>query len=130
MATSEERLRILRMIQEGKITAEEGIQLMEALDIGKPPAPKAPVIPAQAVTRSARYLRVRVTDTGSGKVRVNIRLPISVVNAGIKMGARFSPEIEGLDIAQLMDYIHSGETGQVLDVFDEEDGEHVEVFIE
>jgi hypothetical protein len=130
MATSEERLRILRMIQEGKITAEEGIQLMEALDIGKSQALKVPAIPAQPMTRSARYLRVRVTDTDSGKVRVNIRLPISVVNAGIKMGARFSPEIEGLDFDQLMDYIHSGETGQVLDVFDEEDGEHVEVFIE
>jgi hypothetical protein len=38
--------------------------------------------------------------------------------------------LKGLDVAQLMDYIHSGETGQVLDVFDEEDGEHVEVFIE
>jgi hypothetical protein len=130
MATSEERLKILRMIQEGKITAEEGIQLMEALDRGRPPVPKMPAISAQTITRSARYLRVRVTDTDSGKVRVNIRLPISVINAGIKMGARFSPEIEGLDVAQLMDYIHSGETGQVLDVFDEEDGEHVEVFIE
>jgi hypothetical protein len=130
MATSEERLRILRMIQEGKISAEEGIQLMEALDSGKSAALKVPATPAQPMTRSARYLRVRVTDTDSGKVRVNIRLPISVINAGIKMGARFSPEIEGLDIEQLMDYIHSGETGQVLDVFDEEDGEHVEVFIE
>ena len=130
MATSEERIKVLRMIQEGKITAEEGILLMEALDTGKPPAPKTPAISAQSISRGARYLRVRVTDTDSGKVRVNIRLPISVVNAGIKMGARFSPEIEGLDITQLMDYIHSGETGQVLDVFDEEDGEHVEVFIE
>jgi hypothetical protein len=130
MATSEERLKILRMIQESKITAEEGILLMEALDTGKPPAPKVPAILAQPITHGARYLRVRVTDTNTGKARVNIRLPISVINAGIKMGARFSPEIEGLDIAQLMDYIRSGETGQVLDVFDEEDGEHVEVFIE
>ena len=130
MATSEERLKILRMIQEGKITAEEGIHLMEALDVGKPPTLKTPAFSAQSMARGARFLRVRVTDTETGKVRVNIRLPISVINAGIKMGARFSPEIEGLDIAQLMDYIHSGETGQVLDVFDEEDGEHVEVFIE
>jgi hypothetical protein len=130
MATSEERLKILRMIQEGKITAEEGIQLMQALETGKAPAPKIPAIPAQPIARSARYLRVRVTDTNTGKVRVNIRLPISVVNAGIKMGARFSPEIEGIEISQLLEYIHSGETGQVLDVFDEEDGEHVEVFIE
>ncbi|HSV86346.1 MAG TPA: hypothetical protein VLH85_07215 [Levilinea sp.] len=130
MATSEERLKILRMIQEGKITAEEGILLMAALDKGKPPASGIPPIVAQPVSRNPRYLHVRVTDTDTGKVRVNIRLPISVINAGIKMGARFSPEIEGLDIDQLMDYIHSGETGEILDVFDEKDGEHVEVFIE
>ncbi len=132
MATSDERLRILRMIQEGKITPEEGIQLMEALDAGNknlgkrtPPEPPAP--PA---ARSARYLRVRVTDTDSGKVRVNVRLPISVVTAGLKMGARFSPEVEGLDVGQLMEFVQSGETGKIVDVYDDEDGEHVEVFIE
>jgi len=130
MATSEERIKILRMIQEGKITAEEGIQLMEALDTGKPPASRVSVVPAQPITHNPRYLRVRVTDTNTGKARVNIRLPLSVIQAGIKMGARFSPEIEGLDVAQLMDYIRSGETGQIIDVFDEEDGEHVEIFIE
>ncbi|MEN4041546.1 MAG: hypothetical protein ROW52_05270 [Anaerolineaceae bacterium] len=130
MVTSEERINILRMIQEGKITAEEGILLMEALDKGKPPAPNIPPIVAQPISRSPRYLHIRVTDTDTGKVRVNIRLPISVINAGIKMGARFSTEIEGLDLTQLTDYIHSGETGQILDVFDEADGEHVEVFIE
>ena len=32
MATSEERLKILKMIQEGKITAEEGMQLFKALE--------------------------------------------------------------------------------------------------
>ena len=31
MATTEERMRILKMIQEGKITAEEGAKLLAAL---------------------------------------------------------------------------------------------------
>ncbi len=133
MATSEERLKILRMIQEGKLTPEEGIQLMEALDTGsklagkKPSPPEAPI---PSSLRAARFLRVRVTDTDSGKVRVNVRLPISVVNAGLKMGARFAPEVEGLNVDQLMEAVQSGETGKIVDVFDDEDGEHVEVFIE
>jgi hypothetical protein len=46
------------------------------------------------------------------------------------MGARFAPEVEGLDMEQLMGYIRSGETGQILDVYDDADGEHIEVFIE
>jgi hypothetical protein len=48
----------------------------------------------------------------------------------MKMGMRFSPEVEGMDLQQLADLIHSGEVGQVVDVFDEDDGEHIEVFVE
>ena len=73
---------------------------------------------------------MRVTDTNTGKVRVNVRLPINVVNAGMKMGARFSTEVEGLNMDELVALINSGTIGQIVDVFDEEDGEHVEVFLE
>ena len=46
------------------------------------------------------------------------------------MGRRFAPEIEDLDISELMGLIHDGAEGRVVDVYDDEDGEHVEVFIE
>lgn len=130
MSTAEERLRILKMVQEGKITAEEAIQLIDALDVH--PDPLAPPLPPEppAPPRMGKWLRVRVTDTNTGKVRVNVRLPINVISAGLKMGAKFSPEVEGLDMEQLMGFIRSGEVGQVVDVLDEEDGEHVEVFVE
>jgi hypothetical protein len=61
---------------------------------------------------------------------VNVRLPVSVINAGVKMGARFSPQVEGLDMHELMQYIRSGMIGKIVDVYDDEDGEHVEVFLE
>jgi len=137
MATSEERLKILKMIQEGKITAEEGVKLMEALESAErlnqqaSPGAVRTAGPAQAAGgKGGRWFHVRVTDTNTGKVRVNVRLPVNLVNAGVKMGARFSPEVQGLDMEQLMQYINSGETGQIVDVYDDEDGEHVEVFIE
>lgn len=132
MPSSEERLKILKMIQEGKITAEEGIQLIEALD-ERPTIPEPPSEPAATGGSrgpGGKWLRVVVTDTNTGKVRVNVRLPIAVVGAGLKMGAKFSPEVEGLDVGQLMTYIRSGETGKIVDVFDDQDGEHVEVYIE
>jgi DUF4097 and DUF4098 domain-containing protein YvlB len=127
MATPEERMRILKMIQDGKITAEEGTRLIQALDLQKPSTPAGS---PTTTTRGARWFHVRVTDTNSGKTRVNVRLPVSLLNAGMKMGARFSPEVEGLDMNQLNEFINSGEVGKVVDVVDEEDGEHVEVFIE
>lgn len=129
MATSEERLKILKMIQDGKITASEGMQLLQALGDGEARSSPKSELAGQA-TRSARWFRVRVTDTNTGKVRVNVRMPVSVLTAGFKLGARFSPEIDGVDAATLMDAIRAGETGLIADVLDEKDGEHVEVFLE
>jgi hypothetical protein len=130
MATSEERLKILKMIQEGKITAEEGIRLMDALESSQPPSAKPASGAPGTAAKGHRWFRVRVTELQSGKIRVNVRLPVNLVNAGIKMGARFSPEVKGMDAERLMQYIHSGETGQIVEVIDDEAGERVEVFIE
>ena len=133
MATSEERLKILKMIQEGKISAEQGMQLLEAVRSGnKAGAQAAATLPLAASSgqHPARWFRVRVTDMDTGRVRVNIRMPIHVVTTGFKLGARFSPEVNGMDITQLMEAIRAGETGQVVDVIDKKGGEHVEVFLE
>jgi hypothetical protein len=131
MATSEERLKVLKMVQEGKLNADQASELLSFLETStgretgrttQPPPPPG--------VRGNRWLRVRVTDTNTGKTRVNIRLPVSMVSAGIKMGMRFTPEVQGLDPEELAQIIASGETGQIVDVMDDEDGEHVEVFVE
>lgn len=145
MATMEERMKILTMVQEGKITPEDAAQLLEAINAGSSARPTGPAHPSRPggfpgsvpgpempgiPGRKPRWLRVRVTDTNTGRPRVNVRLPVSMVNMGLKMGSKFAPQIEGLDANQLMQIIESGEVGQIVDVFDEEDGEHVEVFLE
>lgn len=132
MATTEERMQILKMIQEGKISAEEGVRLMEALDKGDIRGPRPPAPPSFSGMMAGKpsLLRVRVTDTNTGKVRVNVRLPLSLVKSGIKMGAKFAPEVEGLDMDTLSEFINSGERGQIVDIEDANDGEHIEVFIE
>lgn len=139
MATNEERMKILKMVAEGKITAEEADQLLEALEEservpgasrpGVPPMPSAPEMPP-APGRKPRWLHVRVTDTNTGRTRVNVRLPVSMINIGLKMGSKFAPEVDGLNMDELMRMIESGEIGQIVDVTDEEDGEHVEVYLE
>lgn len=135
MATMEERMKILTMVQEGKITPEDAAQLLEAINSApaaprRPSPPPAPGEDLPGLGRKPRWLRVRVTDTDSGRPRVNVRLPISMVSVGLKMGSKFAPQIEGLDDGQLMQIIESGELGQIVDVYDEDDGEHVEVFLE
>ena len=99
MATNEERLKILSMLQDGVINADQAAKLLESLtEVSaeqKSPLPRTDE--ASNIKRGGKFFRVRVTDTDSGKTRVNIRLPIGLVGAGLKMGMKFSPEIEGID---------------------------------
>ncbi len=128
MTDPEERMHVLRMVQEGKIKPEEAMRLLDTLEETSVADNIAAAAPS--VSRPGRRLIVRVTDLDSGKVRVNVRLPIGLVRAGLKMGAKFTPEVEGLDPNQLLELINSGETGMLVDVEDKKEGEHVEVFIE
>jgi len=123
MATVEERMQILKMIEEGKISAEEGAKLLAALAAGsKPSASKREGGPKQ--------FRVRVTDLATGRNKVNINIPMSLVNVGLKMGARFAPDVAGINFDEIMEAVRSGSQGKIVDVVDEEDGERVEIYIE
>ncbi len=126
----EERMIILKMLQEGKISAGEAANLLDALGSGKETKKKSDSGEEKPSGKPGRWFRVVVTDTESGKIRANIRIPLGVINAGVKMGAHFAPQMMGLDEDQIKKAVESGVTGQILDVYDDEDGERVEVFIE
>ena len=102
---SEERARILQMISEGKVTAEEGAKLLSALRTSESPAPEG--------KKKGRWFRVRVTDMETDRVKVNVNLPMSLVSVATKMGARFSPEMEDFDWNELMAAIDEGAAGSV-----------------
>ena len=123
MPTAEERMRILKMIADKQITAEEGARLLEALRAGG-------AGPAREESRSVRWLRVKVTDKHSGRVKLNVTVPIGLVDVGIKMGARFAPEIGGMDTGVIQDAIREGVQGRIVEFDDEDDGERVELFVE
>lgn len=127
MPTTEERMRILQLVSEGKITAEEGVRLLEALRSGEtgaqPPKNSPPSAPP-------RWFRVRVTDLNSGRDKVNINIPMGLVNVGLKMGARFVEDQEGIDFQQLAAAVQSGHTGKLVEVEDLEQGERVEIYVE
>lgn len=123
MVTSEERIKILQMLEDDKISAEEASALLKAL--GRQEKRRGPAVPPEP-----RWLRVRVTEPDKKRASVNVNLPLNMVNVGLKMGARFLPEFEGLDLEELGDALRQGQTGKIVDVVDEEDGSHVEVYIE
>jgi hypothetical protein len=122
--TTDERMKILNMINEGKITAEEGARLLSALNKQKK---------HQTTLREGdpRWLRVRVVNMHTGKEEVRVNLPISLVNVGLKMGARFIPDAEQDSVMEdLVQALSQGMTGKIVDVIDENEGQRVEVFLE
>ena len=123
MASTEERMKILKMIDEGKISAEEGAKLLSALSAGRS-------APSSFSAGGARWLRVRVTDLSSGRTKATVQIPISLMEAGMKIGAHFAPEVAGVDMNEVMTALRAGMTGKIIDAMDEEDGEHVEIYVE
>jgi hypothetical protein len=109
MEMDEERTRILQMVSEGKVTAEDGVKLLNAL-------------------RSAKGGAERPREGSPRWVR--IRLPFGLVTAATKLGARFSPQTEDLDWEELITAIKEGASGKIVDVEDDEGGEKVEIFVE
>ena len=124
MSVAEERLQILKMVESGHITADEAARLLQAIDAAGPHEAGA-----QAGSKP-RWFRVRVTDLSTGKPKVNVNIPMGLVNVGMRMGARFAPDIAGIDTAQVMNAIRDGVQGKVIDVEDRDDGERVEIFVE
>jgi len=127
MASSEERMKILKMIEDGKLSAEEGTKLLSALN--SPRVPSAPR-PTSMSAGTPRWLRIRVTDVRTGRSKASVQIPLALVDAGMKIGAHFAPEVEGVDMSNVMEALRSGVTGKIIDVTDDEDGEHVEIYVE
>ena len=126
MASSEERMKILKMIEEGKLSVEEGTKLLAALSEKRVPTPPRP----PGMGSAPRWLRIRVTDVNTGRSKASVQIPLALVDAGMKIGAHFAPEVEGVDMSNVLEAVRSGMTGKIIDVTDEEDGEHVEIYVE
>ncbi len=124
MSTSEERMQVLKMVEKGQISAEEGARLLEAIEAAGSKEQ------ARSSGGQSRWFRVRVTDMRTGKSKVNVNIPMSLVNVGMRLGAKFAPEVSGVQMEEIMNAVKEGASGKIVDVEDEEDGEHVEIYVE
>ena len=89
---NEQRRQILQMLAEGKITADEAERLIDALE------PEWPEAPPGALARPKprpKYMRVLVSWTdssGDGPGRVNIRIPLGLLRAGVRLTSLIPPQ--------------------------------------
>ena len=83
------------------------------------------------MSNSGKWLRVRVTDLRTGESKTNVKIPVSLADFGMKMAAKFAPSaIDDLDMNEIIAAMKNGGEEKLVDVEDEETGEHVEIFIE
>ncbi|HSL45449.1 MAG TPA: hypothetical protein VK897_18590 [Anaerolineales bacterium] len=83
------------------------------------------------MSNSGNWLRVRVTDLRTGESKANVKIPVSLADFGMKMAARFAPSaMDDLDMNEIIAAMKNGGEEKLVDVEDEEKGEHVEIFIE
>jgi len=86
MMVVDERRSILDMVATGKVSADEGARLLAALENGPTSAVESP--------RSApKYIRVIVEadEAGEGRLKVNVRVPLQLLRAGVKLASLIPP---------------------------------------
>ncbi|MET8045460.1 hypothetical protein ABZU25_31905 [Micromonospora sp. NPDC005215] len=87
---TEQRKDILDMLAAGKITAEEAEQLIAALERDQAPTAAGHDIRPKG---KVKYLRVVVDATDNGEPsRVNVRVPLQLLRAGVRLAALVPPQ--------------------------------------
>jgi hypothetical protein len=80
---SDNKKRVLDMLESGKINAEEAMKLLSAMEGGdREPGENQP-----SALKKIKYLRVVVDNprkTGDSPEKVNVRVPVSLIRAGMK----------------------------------------------
>jgi hypothetical protein len=117
--------RVLRLVAEGRLTAEEAAPILDALEAARQGSAAA-VEAAQAVAEAgtaARFARIEVRE--AGRKAVDLRIPLSLG----RMAMSSIPGLAGSHAAQINEAIAQGARGQVLDLVDE-DGDGVRIVLE
>lgn len=95
----DEQLRILKMIEEGTITAEQAAELMNAMGVNEE-------MNMARNTYDKKMFRVVVDSTAGDKV--NVQFPVGAIKKILKATGRLpisDQSLEGVDIAAMMDAI-------------------------
>lgn len=124
MTTStDERNRILNMVESGQITAAQAAQLLDAL-VSQPERPSE--------RGQNRTVRIWMTDiaTNRKKTSVTATMPINLISMSLHLLNRLVPQLNDGTIQNVIRAIERGNTGRLLDLQDLEEGKRLEIFVE
>jgi hypothetical protein len=144
---NEEIMKVLSMLQEGQITAEQASQLIEALGAtdasatSVPPRPPPPGVGAGS-GHGKRKHKLRIVVTSPKGDNVNIKIPARLITAGVKIGKYFTKKTDGSDESwesagldwdelgsAVKQMIEDNDEGEIMDIVTEK-GENVKIWLE
>lgn len=154
------RLEILEMLASQKTSAQEAADMLRALESadeatalpkakggGDETVYKSEALPEDAIRIDEeivtwkdsavvhsddrpRWLKIRVRDMHSDRDKVTVNVPMWLVSFGLGAARRVGADLGGYDPAMLQDLVKEGRKGILVDVQDEEDGEHVQIYLD
>ncbi len=114
--------KILQLVAEGKLSAQEADEILAALNAreadASPEAARATSATAGAQAKKTTHLRIEVTD--GGRHVVNLRVPINIAG----WASSFLPGLSDQDSDRIRGAVESGTRGTILDITDD-DGSRV-----
>ena len=121
----EERLEILRLLEAGTITADEAATLLDALDRASLPSSNSESTRLRSA--EARLVRIRITDSTTGRAVVNLAFPLGLIKSGLDIAGQFVPEYLP-KVDAIRESVTAGFRGPLVDVDD--GGQRVEIIAE
>lgn len=119
-----EKLQILQMIENKQITPEEGMKLLEAMEQSQQQ------IVSVNDSHYAEFIRIRVVE--ENKTKVNVNLPIALIEAVVQIGTKFLPqdlpELNNIDFKAIIAQVKAGARGKIAQI--EDGNSFVEISIE
>lgn len=125
--STDERDRILNLVESGQITAIEAAQLLDALLVGHELEHQRPGERTQN-----RIVRVWMSDLATTRKRINVTatMPLSLIKVTLRMLAQLAPQLNDNTIQNVIRAVETGTTGRLLDMQDLEEGKRIEIFVE
>ena len=129
----EDKKRVLKMIEEGKITAEEGLKLLEALESNpgdKVKVNKQPIVDENEFLKidknssKEKMIYIRVISSDGERVKVNIPIGFFKVLGSNSLMGSANLDKYNIDVNSLIDAVENGFEGRLVEV-NSDDGDRV-----
>lgn len=129
----EDKKRVLKMIEEGKISAEEGLKLLEALESNpgdKVKVNKQPIVDENEFLKidknssKEKMIYIRVISSDGERVKVNIPIGFFKVLGSNSLMGSSNLDKYNIDINSIIDAVENGFEGRLVEV-NSDDGDRV-----